>query len=168
MGEVITNQDYPFDSGVPGQEVQWQDGRKFIYAYFDAGTLSPATAARGSVLVVSYDTGSNKRHPIMIGVATSAIYRKVGVAMAAITAAGWYWFQTAGDAQVLCDGTPTDITVGLFLECLNNTDSLIVDGSPGTTRSVLSIAVAKEAYATNAEAVKNVWLIGDRVNFSAT
>ena len=165
MTEIITAQGYPYGIGEPGEIVEWKDGRSFICAYFDAGTLSPATALKGAALAISYDTGDTLRQPIAIAVGTLAVYRYIGVTLQAITAAGWYWMQIAGEVDALVEGT-SDVAKGDYLEVLNTEDSFKKDHA--TVRSVNSVAVALAAKTANSEVLTPVWLIGHRVISAAS
>ena len=165
MTEIITAHGYPYGIGEPGEIVEWKDGRSFICAYFDAGTLSPATALKGAALAISFDTGDGVESPIAIAVGTLAVYRYIGVALQAITTAGWYWFQIKGECQALVEGT-SDVAVGDYLEVLNTEDSFKLDHA--TVRSVNSVAVALAAQKDNSEVLTSVLLLGDRVISAAS
>jgi len=163
--DIITADGKPYGVPRPGEKVVWSDGREFIGAYCDAGTLSPATIAQGAPVLIGYDTGDEGNDPIVIGASTSAIPKQVGVPLEAISVAGWYWFQTKGDCQALVNGA-LPVALGDFLELITATARFVIDDA--TTRSVQSAAVAREAYAVSATALKDVYLIGDPVQIAGS
>jgi len=126
---------------------------EFIYCQF------PASTAAGTPMVVTYD-GDEEVMVKGVAAATLAVYQEIVVCPSLIgSAAAFAWGQTKGICDVLCNGA-TDIAKDDYLEMINGADNLIYDS---TVRSVNSIAIANEAYTTDADVVKSVQLLGDRV-----
>lgn len=130
--------------------------KEYVCAY----TAEVAVAA-GTTLVLSYDNGTTLYNPTVITPTTLAVYQLPVVAPSGIAGAGWKWFQYRGKCKALCNGGTTDLALGDYLEFINGGDGLTVDHA--TIRSVNSIAVAEEAYTSATPALKDVYLIGDRV-----
>jgi len=148
--------------GVAGSK-RVEGNKEYIYMYFTAAVTA------GTPYFVTFD-GDEEYNPKNTAAATSTtIYQLVVFPTKTLTAAGWAWAQYKGDAEVLCDGTSQDVAKDDFLEVINAGVALIVDGTSGaTTKTTGSVAIAQEAYATNAAGLVNVYLIGERVFCQAT
>lgn len=143
------------DSG--GQVKVEEDGREYIWCYF-------ATATKGQLYTLTYD-GDEATNPTGSANATSTVYQYLVVATKTSTTAGFQWAQYKGDCDfALVDGT-TDVAKDDFLEVINAGTAMIKDA---TSRSALSVAIAREAQTANAATATLVYLIGDRVTNAAT
>jgi hypothetical protein len=143
-------------TGLQGS-VRSQGGNEFMMVY-----VSEAKA-QGEFQVITFD-GDEETNPKLADAATLAVYQKVGVLLEAVTTAGFYEVQTKGVCEALVDGT-TDVAKDDFLEVLNTSVSAVKDG---TTRSVNSVAIAREAQTTNAGTLTDVYLLGERVIIAAS
>lgn len=137
---------------------RWQGVNEYVYAYV------PASAAKGAAYVLTYD-GDEETNPKLVAAATLAVYQEVVIVLETQgSAAGFAWVQVRGNCEALVEGT-TDVAKDDFLELLNTETSMKKDA---TTRSVNSIAIAREAQASNSAVLTDVFLIGDRVIIAAS
>jgi len=143
--------------GVAGAIKGGKGNREYVYAYI------AASVAKGTPYILTFD-GDEATNPKGAAPATLAVYQLVIIVPELTAAAGFFWCQYKGDAEVLCDGT-TDIAKDDFLELLNAETALVKDA---TTRSTNSVAIAQEAYTDAADALTNVYLLGDRVIIAAS
>lgn len=143
-------------SGAQGS-VRAQGSNIDIYAYI------PEAKAKGEFQVITHD-GDEEYSPKVADPATLAVYQYVGVLLEAQTAAGYAWVRIKGKVKALVDGT-TDVAKDDYLEVLNNTVGAVKDA---TTRSVNSVAIAREAQATNENTLTDVELLGDRAIIAAS
>jgi hypothetical protein len=130
---------------------------EYVYCYI------PAAKAKGEFQVISHD-GDEEYSPKVGDAATLAVYQEVGVILETHTVAGYAWVQVAGVCEALVDGT-TDVAKDDYLEVLNGAVNAVKDG---TARSVNSVAIAREAQATDEGTLTDVELLGGRVIVAAT
>lgn len=146
------------DAGGVAGAMKREGNKEFIYAY------CAAAETRGKVRVITFD-GDEETNPTAAAPATeTTVYQTVGVATVSTTAAGFLWYQIKGDCEALVEGT-TDVAKDDFLEVLNGETSFKKDG---TSRTVNSVAIAREAQASNSSVLTDVYLLGDRVNIAAS
>lgn len=133
---------------------------KTVYEYL----YVPADTVQGEVLVKSFD-GDEETNPKAVEAATATFQQKVVVASEDQgSTAGFQWCAVEGEIQALVDGT-TDVAKDDFLEVINGADGLTKDG---TSRTTVSVAIAREAQATNADTLTNVYLIGEGNTIAAS
>lgn len=142
-----------------GAEVQ-TGGKTFKCAYYDDSSPAAAHIVKGSLVLIGPDYGSTLYNPKVAVVATTSIHHEFGVALADLTEAGWYWFQTKGDIDTLCVEGTTDIGIGDALKPVNGENYAVVDHATVLTAS--AVAVAKEAFTTNGESTIEAYLLGRR------
>jgi len=152
LGDPIEKED-----AQAGQEaVQGKTTLQFLYV--------PANTEKGEILVKSFD-GDEEMNPKAVTPATSTIFQRVVVATEDQgSTAGFQWCVVEGDCEALVSGS-ANVAKDDFLEVVNGADNLIKDAS---TRSEKSVAIAREAYTTSADALKKVSLLGERSVISAT
>ena len=146
------------DAGGVAGALKREGNKEFIFAY------CAAAETRGSVRKIVYD-GDEETNPTAAAPATeTTVYQLVAVATQTTTAAGFQWYQIKGDCEALVEGT-TDVAKDDFLEVLTTETSFKKDG---TSRTVNSVAIAREAQATNSAVLADIYLLGDRVNIAAS
>jgi hypothetical protein len=141
--------------GVAGA-IKWDGNRAWIYCYV------AASVAQGTPLVLTYD-GDEESNPKTAAPANLAVYQLIVFCPELTAAAGFYWCQFRGDAEILVDGT-TNVAKDDFLEVINGGVALIYDA---TTVKVGSVAIAQEARTTDSAGLCNVYLLGFRVIVAA-
>jgi len=157
--EVISGFNIPYRPGLPGERVKWPDGREFVWAYYDVSDPAAAHIQAGSVVMLYQDVGGTNNYDPKVAAVTSAgiLVEEHCVTLAALTAAGWYWFQTKGLCTAKVEGTVA-ITIGDFLKPVNGQDYLVLDHA--TVRTLSGMAKATTAYAVAAESTAVVNLLG--------
>lgn len=124
----------------------------------------PANTEKGEILVRDYD-GDEESNPKAVASATSAFPKKIVVATQDQgTSAGFQWCVVSGECQALVDGT-TDVAKDDYLEVLNGADGLIKDG---TARTTVSCAIAREAQATDADTLTDIYLFPETNTIAAS
>lgn len=135
-----------------------ENGNKLsVFAYI------AANVAVGTPLFLQYDGDEETNPKGTVPATDTAIGQFIIFPTELSTTAGFQWCQVRGDAEVLCDGT-NDIAKDDFLEVINAGVALILDG---TSRTDHSVAIAQEAYTTNAAGLVNVYLFGERCQIEA-
>lgn len=114
----------------------------------------------GSCYVLSYDGDEEQNPKVIVAAAVATSQRHLCVATAATADATIDWVVVEGYYSVNVDGT-TDIAKDDFLKLAPATDAdaLIKDGALET---ISSVAIAREAFTTDANARKLVYIIGAR------
>lgn len=127
-----------------------------VYAYNATGG---ALTANGCY-VLSYDGDEENNPKVIVAAATATVQRFLCVATAATATADYGWVVVEGYYSVRCDGT-TDIAKDDFLKLAPGTDAdaLIKDG---TAETISSVAIAREAFATDANGNVLCYILGAR------
>lgn len=133
-----------------GIEVE-EDGKRYVSAYNETGSAS----AKGEVATIAY---SNDYGTEVIAAATTTFPVRTAVGVKAYAQHELGWWQIAGEAEALVEGT-TDVAAGDFLEVLNTETAFKKDGASRTT---VSGAVAIDAQATNSAVLSTVRLIPEQ------
>jgi len=173
MGDILKLNGSPREGG----DIINVDGKRYICAYWDGGTdtTTPDTIYKGQVVMIGYDNAASStdiHNPLVKVPTTLAVPVWIAVAQSIISAAGWYWWQIAGDCEAKVDGGTADVTANDFLEVTNGTPSaFILDHA--STRSVGSAAIAIDgntnaAVLATAADLCTVHLIGIPVCIAAT
>lgn len=131
--------------------------QEFVYVYI------PAAKAKGELQVITYD-GDEEYSPKLADAATLAVYQEIGVVLEEHLSAGYGWVQVKGVCEALVDGT-TDVAKDDFLEVLNGAVSAVKDA---TTRSVNSVAIAREAQTADEGTLTEIELLGGRAIIAAS
>lgn len=130
-----------------------QGVNEFVFVQF------PATTKAGAPMVVTYD-GDEEVMVKGVVPATLAVYQEIAICPRLIgSVAEFAWGQVRGVCDVLVNGN-ADIAKDDYLEVINGADNLVYDS---TVRSVNSVAIATVAYTVDADVLKSVQLLGDKV-----
>lgn len=128
--------------------------REYIFAYV------PASTPAGTPLYLSFDGDEETNPKGLAPVTSTTVYQTVVFTTVAQVLAGYQWCQVKGDAIILVDGGTADVAKDDFLEVLNAGTALVYDA---TTKGTGSLAIAQEAYTSGTNALKHVYLLGERV-----
>lgn len=151
-------------TGTPGEIIVTADGKKFICAYYD-GAAPGSSVAKGQPVALSVGTtNGTKVGPKIIAIATSTLLQQIIFATAALSAAGWYWFQMKGDFDNGLVTHSTSISAaGKWLKVAAAGATTVYDGS---TQGAQCVAVSREA-TTSGLTAADIYIIGDPVIISA-
>ena len=135
----------------------------FVKFYNDTG----GALANGAIKVLAFKIVSSAITAVVIAPATETTTSNLVGAInnlpygkATVPDAEWGYLQVQGECEALVDGT-ADLVAGDQLEVLNAGTALIDAGiATGAVLEAETVAIMKEAYTTNAEALKAVYFVG--------